>query len=331
MPREKLKNIKIPSLDDDIFLSDEKKAIDSAEKIIQVPLNKIDDFKEHPFHVKEDVEMLDMIESIARIGVLSPAIIRPKSDGRYEMIAGHRRKYACFKNGMETIPCQIKELNDDEATIIMVDTNLRQRQNILPSEKAFAYRMLLDAMTRQGYRSDLTSGPVDQKLKSQQHDVSTSDPVGPRFRANAELSKKVQESTTQIKRYIRLTYLIEPLLEYVDQNKIALRPAVELSYLTQEEQTVLLTCMERNDCTPSHDQSIRMRKLHDDDQLNEVSIQTIMDEEKPNQVEKFKISKNRIARFFSPKTSAKEMENEIEKALEFYQRYKNRIKNKDAR
>ena len=314
MPREKLANIKIPSLDDDIFVSDEKKAVDAAEKIIQVPLNKIDDFKEHPFHVKEDEEMLDMIESIARVGVLSPAIIRPKSNGRYEMVAGHRRKFACLKNEMETMPCQIRELTDDEATIIMVDTNLRQRQNILPSEKAFAYRMLLDAMTRQGHRSDLTS-----------------DPVGPKFRANVELSKKVQESATQIKRYIRLTYLIEPLLEYIDQNKIALRPAVELSYLTQEEQAVLLSCMERNDCTPSHDQAIRMRKLHDDDLLNEGSIQTIMDEEKPNQVEKIRISKKRIERFFGSKTSAKEIENEIEKALEFYQRYKNRVKNKDAR
>ena len=314
MPREKLTNIKIPSLDDDIFVSDEKKAIDTAEKIIQVPLDKIDDFKNHPFHVREDAEMLDLIDSVARIGVLSPAIIRPKSDGRYELVAGHRRKFACLKNEKNTIPCQIKNLNDDEATIIMVDTNLRQRQNILPSEKAFAYRMLMDAMKRQGQRNDLTS-----------------DPAGPKFRANEELSKKVKDSTTQIKRFIRLTYLNDELLDYVDDNKIALRPAVEISYLTQEEQSILLLYMERNDCTPSHDQAIRMRKLHDTDQLNELSIKNIMDEEKPNQVEKFKISKKRIERFFGPKTSAKEIENEIEKALEFYQRHKNRIKNKDAR
>ena len=314
MPREKLTNIKIPSLDDDIFVSDEKKAIDTAEKIIQVPLDKIDDFKNHPFHVREDAEMLDLIDSVARIGVLSPAIIRPKSDGRYEMVAGHRRKFACLKNKKNMIPCQIRDLNDVEATIIMVDTNLRQRQNILPSEKAFAYRMLIDSMKRQGQGTDLTFGPVGQKLNSLQ-----------------KISSDVGESAKQIQRYIRLTYLNEDLLDYVDQNRIALRPAVEISYLTQEEQSILLLYMERNDCTPSHDQAIRMRKLHDTDQLNELSIKNIMDEEKPNQVEKFKISKKRIERFFSPKTSAKEIENEIEKALEFYQRHKNRIKNRDAR
>ena len=212
------------------------------------------------------------------------------------------------------MPALVRSLTDDEATIIMVDTNLRQRQNILPSEKAFSYKMMLDALTHQGKRNDLTSVPL-----------------GPKLRANEELAQKVKESQTQIKRYIRLTYLSKELLEYVDNNKIALRPAVEISYLTQEEQQSLLYYIQLNDCTPSHDQTIRMRKMHDDDTLTDDTIRNIMEEEKPNQVEKFRITKNRIEKFFKPSTSAKEMENEIIKALEYYQRYKNRNKNRGER
>lgn len=315
MPRGRLKEgMSIPSLDDDVFASDKKKALDNAERVIEIKLNSISDFPNHPFKVKEDEEMLDLIESVARSGVLMPVIVRPVEDGSYQMVAGHRRKYASEKNGRTTIPALIRNLNDDEATIIMADTNLRQRQTILPSEKAFAYKMMLDALNHQGKRNDLTS-----------------DPVGPKLRANKELSQKVNESQTQIKRYIRLTYLIKELLEYVDENKIALRPAVEISYLTQEEQITLSYFIEENECTPSHDQTIRMRKMHDDDTLTDEAIENIMNEEKPNQVEKFKITKNRIEKFFKPKTSAKEMENEIVKALEFYQRHKNRTRNKDAR
>ena len=314
MPRERLNGIEIPSLDDDVFESDDKKALDQAEKVIEIKLNKIVDFPNHPFQVREDEEMLELIDSVGRNGVLMPAIVRPTEDGKYQMIAGHRRKYASEKNDKATMPALVRSLTDDEATIIMVDTNLRQRQNILPSEKAFSYKMMLDALTNQGKRNDLTSVPL-----------------GPKLRANEELAQKVKESQTQIKRYIRLTYLSKELLEYVDNNKIALRPAVEISYLTQEEQQSLLYYIQLNDCTPSHDQTIRMRKMHDDDTLTDDTIRNIMEEEKPNQVEKFRITKNRIEKFFKPSTSAKEMENEIIKALEYYQRYKNRNKNRGER
>lgn len=314
MPRERLNGIEFPSLDDDVFESDDKKALDQAEKVIEIKLNKIVDFPNHPFQVREDEEMLELIDSVGRNGVLMPAIVRPTEDGKYQMIAGHRRKYASEKNDKATMPALVRNLTDDEATIIMVDTNLRQRQNILPSEKAFAYKLKLDAMKRQGERKDLTSRPVGEKLYSVN-----------------ELSKEVNDSARQIHRYIRLTYLSKELLEYVDNNKIALRPAVEISYLTQEEQQSLLYYIQLNDCTPSHDQTIRMRKMHDDDTLTDDTIRNIMEEEKPNQVEKFRITKNRIEKFFKPSTSAKEMENEIIKALEYYQRYKNRNKNRGER
>lgn len=314
MPRERLNGIEIPSLDDDVFESDDKKALDQAEKVIEIKLNKIVDFPNHPFQVREDEEMLELIDSVGRNGVLMPAIVRPTEDGKYQMIAGHRRKYASEKNDKATMPALVRNLTDDEATIIMVDTNLRQRQNILPSEKAFAYKLKLDAMKRQGERKDLTSRPLGEKLYSVN-----------------ELSKEVNDSARQIHRYIRLTYLSKELLEYVDNNKIALRPAVEISYLTQEEQHSLLYYIQLNDCTPSHDQTIRMRKMHDDDTLTDDTIRNIMEEKKPNQVEKFRITKNRIEKFFKPSTSAKEMENEIIKALEYYQRYKNRNKNRGER
>ena len=317
MPRERLNGIEIPSLDDDVFESDDKKALDQAEKVIEIKLNKIVDFPNHPFQVREDEEMLELIDSVGRNGVLMPAIVRPTEDGKYQMIAGHRRKYASEKNDKATMPALVRSLTDDEATIIMVDTNLRQRQNILPSEKAFAYKLKLDAMKRQGKRTDLTSVPVAQKfIKKTSREI---------------LAEEVGESQDQIRRYIRLTYLSKELLEYVDNNKIALRPAVEISYLTQEEQQSLLYYIQLNDCTPSHDQTIRMRKMHDDDTLTDDTIRNIMEEEKPNQVEKFRITKNRIEKFFKPSTSAKEMENEIIKALEYYQRYKNRNKNRGER
>lgn len=314
MPREKLKGIKIPSLDDDVFASDKKKALDNAERVIEIKLSNISDFPNHPFKVKEDEEMLDLIESVARSGVVMPVIVRPVEDGSYQMVAGHRRKYASERNDKTTIPALVRNLTDDEAIIVMVDTNLRQRQKILPSEKSFAYKLKLDAMRRQGKRTDLTSGPVGQKLNSLE-----------------KISQEANESVKQVQRFIRLTYLSKELLEYVDNEKIALRPAVEISYLTKEEQESLLNYIEINDCTPSHDQTIRMRKMHDEDILTDEAIGIIMNEEKPNQIEKFRITKKRIEKFFKPKTSAQEMENEIVKALEFYQRYKNRTKNKDAR
>lgn len=314
MPRGKLENIGIPTLDEDVFVSDRKKAEDHAEKVIDIPIHKIEDFPNHPFQVRNDEEMMDLIDSVAKSGVIAPALVRPKEDGSYEMIAGHRRKYACLQNGLRTIPCIIRNLSDEEAVMIMVDTNLRQRQTILPSEKAFAYRMKMEAMKRQGARSDLTSGPVGQKLNSLK-----------------SLSDSSDDSMKQIQRYIRLTYLIEPLLKLVDEGHIAMRPAVELSYLEPHAQKMVLEEMEINVCSPSHDQTIRMRKAQEEGKLTDEVISVIMQEEKPNQIEKIRLSSQRISRFFAPRTSVKEMENEIVKALEVYQRYKKRQREKQER
>lgn len=314
MPRGKLENIGIPTLDEDVFVSDRKKAEDHAEKVIDIPIHKIEDFPNHPFQVRNDEEMMDLIDSVAKSGVIAPALVRPKEDGSYEMIAGHRRKYACLQNGLRTIPCIIRHLSDEEAVMIMVDTNLRQRQTILPSEKAFAYRMKLEAMKRQGERSDLTSCPVGEKLLSVN-----------------KLSKDTDDSARQIHRYIRLTYLIEPLLKLVDEGHIAMRPAVELSYLELHAQKMVLEEMEINVCSPSHDQTIRMRKAQEEGKLTNELISEIMQEEKPNQIEKIRLSSQRISRFFAPRTSVKEMENEIVKALEVYQRYKKRQREKQER
>lgn len=282
--------------------------------MIEIPIHKIEDFPNHPFQVRNDEEMMDLIDSVAKSGVIAPALVRPKEDGSYEMIAGHRRKYACLQNGLRTIPCIIRNLSDEEAVMIMVDTNLRQRQTILPSEKAFAYRMKLEAMKRQGERSDLTSCPVGEKLLSVN-----------------KLSKDTDDSARQIHRYIRLTYLIEPLLKLVDEGQIAMRPAVELSYLEPHAQKMVLEEMEINVCSPSHDQTIRMRKAQEEGKLTDEAISVIMQEEKPNQIEKIRLSSQRISRFFAPRTSVKEMENEIVKALEVYQRYKKRQREKQER
>ncbi len=312
MPRGKLENIGIPTLDEDVFVSDRKKAEDHAEKVIEIPIHKIEDFPNHPFQVRNDEEMIDLIDSVAKSGVIAPALVRPKEDGGYEMIAGHRRKYACLQNGLRTIPCIIRNLSDEEAVMIMVDTNLRQRQTILPSEKAFAYRMKLEAMKRQGARTDLTCAPVGHKSR----DI---------------LAEQSEDSKSQIQRYIRLTYLIEPLLKLVDEGQIAMRPAVELSYLEPHAQKMVLEEMEINVCSPSHDQTIRMRKAQEEGKLTDEVISVIMQEEKPNQIEKIRLSSQRISRFFAPRTSVKEMENEIVKALEVYQRYKKRQREKQER
>lgn len=317
MPRGKLENIGIPSLDEDAFVSDKKKAEDHAEKIVEIPIHKIVDFPNHPFQVRNDEEMKELIDSVGKSGVISPAIVRPKEDGSYEMIAGHRRKYACLQNGLKIIPCITRNLSDEEAVMIMVDTNLRQRQTILPSEKAFAYKMKLEAMKRQGERSDLTSVPPAQKLQGKT--------------SRQLLAEQVGESQDQIRRYIRLTYLIEPLLKLVDEGQIAMRPAVELSYLEPHAQHRVLEEMEINVCSPSHDQTIRMRKVQEEGKLTDEVISAIMQEEKPNQIEKIRLSSQRISRFFAPRTSVREMENEIVKALEIYQRYKKRQREKNER
>lgn len=305
MPRKPLSEVQIPdlNLDEDILFKSEKtKQEDNAEKIINIPLDEITDFPNHPFKIKEDKAMIELSESIAKVGVLMPALVRPKEDGGYEMIAGHRRKFGSHLASIETIPCIVRNLSDDEATIIMVDTNLRQRENLLPSEKAFAYKMKLDAMKRQGLRTDLTSTPLVEKLSV------------------AELGKEYNESRETVRRYIRLTELIPQILDMVDNDLIALRPAVEISFLDVSYQQYLLDVMQQNDCTPSHAQTLKMHKLDKEGALTTDVIDNIMAEEKPNQVEKIKIPKNRIKNFFNNKTSEKEIEDTIIKALELYQR-----------
>ncbi len=282
------------------------RGIDSEnEAVIEIPLEEISDFPNHPFKVKLDENMADMAESVRQYGVLVPALVRPKEKGGYEMISGHRRKTASELAYKKTIPCIVRDLSDNEAVVIMVDSNL-QREYILPSEKAFAYKMKLEAMKRQGRRTDLTSVPVAQKLKG--------------MTSRQLLAEQSDESQDQIRRYIRLTELIPKILEMVDEGRIAMRPAVEISYLTKDEQNTLLDAMEYEDSTPSYVQAIKMRKLSERKSLNEELILSILSEQKPNQIEQFKIPKGRIDKYFSPGTPAKNMEETIIKALELYRK-----------
>ena len=289
----------------DLFSTQEERDNESRESVREIPLGEISDFPNHPFKVKMDESMADMAESVKQYGVLVPALVREKPEGGYEMIAGHRRKMASELAEKKEIPCIVRNLTDDEAIIIMVDSNL-QREQILPSEKAFAYKLKLDAMKRQGKRTDLTSEPVAWKLKGKE---------------SAEiLGQQVGESKDTVRRYIRLTELITPILDMVDSGKIAIRPAVELSYLPKEQQTVLLDTMQLEDCTPSHAQAIKMRKFADEGRLNEDVILSILSEEKGNQKEQFRMPKERISKYFSPGTPAKQMEDTIVKALELYRK-----------
>lgn len=290
---------------DDLFSTQEERDNEKREYVKAIPLEKISDFPDHPFKVRMDEKMMEMIESVREYGVLSPAVVRPKADGTYEMIAGHRRKLASQMADRSEMPCIVRDLTDEEATIIMVDSNL-QREEILPSEKAFAYKMKLDAMKWQGQRTDLTSSPLATKLKGK--------------RSDKILGEQVGESKDQIRRYIRLTELIKPILDMVDDKKIALRPAVELSYLSRDQQEMLLDTMQLQDCTPSHAQAIKLRKFAEEGRLNEDVILSIMSEEKGNQKEQFRIPRERINKYFSPGASAKQIEDTIIKALELYRK-----------
>ena len=292
---------------DDLFSTQEERDNEKREYVKAIPLDQISDFPNHPFKVRMDEKMLEMIESVREYGVLSPAVVRPKEDGTYEMIAGHRRKLASQMADRSDMPCIVRDLTDEEATIIMVDSNL-QREEILPSEKAFAYKMKLDAMKRQGQRTDLTSSPLATKLKGK--------------RSDEILGEQVGESKDQIRRYIRLTELIKPILDMVDDKKIALRPAVELSYLSQDQQEMLLDTIQLQDCTPSHAQAIKLRKFAEEGRLNGDVILSIMSEEKGNQKEQFRIPRERINKYFSPGASAKQIEDTIIKALELYRKRK---------
>ena len=290
---------------DDLFSTDESRAEAQLEKVVTLNPADISDFPNHPFKVKQDEAMAEMVDSVKLYGVLAPALVRPKADGGYEMVAGHRRKCAATLAGITEMPCIVRNLTDDEATIIMVDSNL-QRETILPSEKAFAYKMKLEAMKRQGQRSDLTSTPLEPKLKGS--------------RSNEELAASSPDSRSQIQRYIRLTELIPPVLDMVDSGKIAFRPAVELSYLSKEQQQSLYDTMECEDCTPSLAQAIKMKEFSRDGKLTVELILSLMQEEKPNQREQFKMPKERISKYFAPGTPAQKIEDTIIKALELYRR-----------
>lgn len=298
---------------DSLFTTQTERDEAQRETVRDIPLEEISDFPNHPFKVCMDEKMMEMADSVKQYGVLVPALVRPKVDGGYEMIAGHRRKRASEMAGKPVLSCIIRDMTDDEATIVMVDSNL-QREQILPSEKAFAYKMKLDAMKRQGQRTDLTCEPLAHKFAG--------------MKSRDILAEQVGESKDQIRRYIRLTHLIPEILDLVDNSvfrekdklQIALRPAVELSYLTEKEQRDLLEIMECEDCTPSHAQAIKMRQFSQEGRLDANVLLSIMQEEKPNQVEQFKIAKDRISKFFSPGTPAKKMEDTIVKALELYRK-----------
>ena len=297
----------------DLFSTQEER--DNAGRTFVTDLDpaEISDFPNHPFHVRMDEEMERLVESVKERGVLSPVLVRPMPDGGYQMVSGHRRKMAAELAELPTVSCIVRELTDDEAIIIMVDSNL-QREQVLPSEKAFAYKMKLDAMKRQGQRTDLTCATPLHKLDGK--------------KSRDILAEQSGESHEQIRKYIRLTNLIPELLDMVDNSvlkekeklQMALRPAVELSYLTEDEQNALLETMTIDDCTPSHAQAIKMRDFSEKGKLNADVILSIMQEEKPNQVEQFKMPKDRISKFFSPGTPAQKIEDTIVKALEMYRR-----------
>ena len=298
-------SIKLTSVDE-LFSTEESRADSQREKVLDIPLSEISDFPNHPFKVKADEAMLEMADSVKQYGVLVPALVRPKPDGGYEMVAGHRRKKASELAGKETMPCIVRELDDDEATIIMVDSNL-QRESILPSEKAFAYKMKLEAMKRQAGRpSKENSVQLELDYKGQQsRDI---------------LAKQAGESGPQIFRYIRLTELIPSILEMVDEKQIAFNSAVEISYLAEKEQQDLYNTMQSEDCTPSLAQAQRMKKLSQDGRLNVDVIFSILTEEKPNQKEKFQIRRERIDRFFPKNFTEKQKEDLIVQLLESWYR-----------
>ena len=293
---------------DDLFQTDESRAEAKLSKIRDIPISQIDEFPDHPFKVLMDEDMQQLVESIKRNGIMTPATVRLKEDGRYELVSGHRRKKACELAGLETLKCEVKELTRDEAIIVMVESNL-QRSTILPSEKAFAYKMRLEAMKRQGERTDLTSAPLVQKLTSRE-----------------KIAEKSGDSHEQVRRFIRLTELVPEILQMVDNRQIAFRPAVEISYLTEEQQYTLLEAMSYNDATPSLAQAIKMKKFMQDGKLTDEVIQSIMEEEKPNQREKPAFRDERITKLI-PKSVPKGKEADfVVKALEFYNRHLQRNK-----
>ncbi len=296
---------------DELFMDDKERVESQLPKIYEIPLSEIDEFPNHPFHVRLDEDMDQLVESIKERGIITPVTLRQKPDGRYEIVSGHRRTKACELAGLTTVKAEIKELSRDEAIILMVESNL-QRTTILPSEKAFSYKMRLEAMNRQGQRTDLTSRPVVEKLDS------------------AESVGTAQgDSGRQVQRYIRLTHLIEPLLDLVDSGKIAFRPAVELSYLTEGEQNSLLDSINSEQSTPSLAQALKMKEFSQNGRLNADVILSIMCEQKPNQKEKISFQSERLKPFIPKNFTAKQAEDYVIKALEYYHRYQLRQKERD--
>ena len=297
---------------DDLFTTQAQREEERLSKIRDIPLELIDDFPDHPFKVRDDEDMQQLVESIKERGVITPATVRQKEDGRYELVSGHRRKRAIELAGFETLSWEVVDLNRDEATILMVESNF-QRSQILPSEKAFAYKMRLDAMKRQGQRTDLTSRPVGKKLSVSQ------------------IADEVVDSERQIHRYVRLTNLVPELLEFVDEGRIKMRPAVELSYLDEDCQRDVVDEIDMNDATPSHDQTIRMRKFFDEGKLTTEAIQAIMSEEKPNQKEKIVLRGDRVRQLIPKNIPISQTEDFVCKALEHYNKYLRQRADRDSR
>ena len=301
---------------DDLFSTQEQRDEEKLSKIRDIPLTEIDDFPDHPFKVRDDEDMAQLVESIKERGIITPATVKQKEDGRYELISGHRRKRACELAGFDTLRCEVVELNRDEATILMVESNY-QRSQILPSEKAFAYKMRLEAMKRQGERTDLTCDPLGDKL------VGT--------KSVMLLADKSDDSKTQIQRYIRLTKLVPELLEYVDDGRIKMRPAVELSYLDEDSQRDVVDEIDLNDATPSHDQTIRMRKFFEEGKLTTEAVQAIMSEEKPNQKEKIVLRGDRVRQLIPKNIPISQTEDFVCKALEHYNKFLRSRADRDSR
>jgi ParB family chromosome partitioning protein len=297
-----------------LFMTDQERQEASLPKVYELPLAEIDPFPEHPFKVRMDEDMDQLTQSVKERGVITPITVRQKEDGRYEIVSGHRRVKACELAGLETVRAEIKELTRDEAIILMVESNL-QRSVILPSEKAYSYKMRLEAMNRQGQRTDLTSAPLGPKLS----------------RSNEELAVQVGDSRTRVQRYIRLTSLIPSLLDQVDEGKIALRPAVELSYLTEEEQNLLADVISYMDATPSHDQAIRLRRLSEQGSLPLASIEEIMREPKPNQREQIRFNRDDFGKYFQPGYTQAQMKQDILHGLELLHRERQKENSRNAR
>ena len=301
---------------DDLFSTQEQRDEEKLSKIRDISLTEIDDFPDHPFKVRDDEDMAQLVESIKERGIITPATVRQKEGGRYELISGHRRKRACELAGFETLRCEVVDLNRDEATILMVESNY-QRSQILPSEKAFAYKMRLEAMKRQGERTDLTCDPLGDKLAG--------------TKSVMLLADKSDDSKTQIQRYVRLTNLVPELLDYVDEGRIKMRPAVELSYLDEDSQRDVVDEIDLNDATPSHDQTIRMRKFFEEGKLTTEAVQAIMSEEKPNQKEKIVLRGDRVRQLIPKNIPISQTEDFVCKALEHYNKFLRSRADRDSR